>query len=390
MTAPPRPLRIAVLGWHPGGERYPNTRGLLSGLESLPEVRLYRKRPGNVASLYESSVAGPVQRALLILRIFLTSLADGLRAVFQPRDDGYDAIYVPYPSVPLLLVLAVLPRGRRPPIIADAFVSLYDTIVVDRELVPQHSLRAKLLYVLERKALGVASRVIVDTPANRKYLADLFKLPEHRVASVPLCIDESRYTPREAVREGGDDGIEVLYIGSFVPLHGIDVIIKAAQMLSDETDIRFTLAGTGQHAAYAAELMSRAPANIRRIDRWIPESEAATLMQNADICLGIFGDTHKSPRVWPYKNYNALACAKPLVTAATALPTESTNPDDICYVVPPADPQALAAAIRHLSGDSGLREKLASAGRDYYVRELSNLAAIRRFLDVVENAMGSE
>jgi glycosyltransferase involved in cell wall biosynthesis len=40
--------------------------------------------------------------------------------------------------------------------------------------------------------------------------------------------------------------------------------------------------------------------------------------------------------------------------------------------VPPGDPAALAAAVRELAGDAGLRERLGSQGRDFargYLRE---------------------
>ena len=50
-------------------------------------------------------------------------------------------------------------------------------------------------------------------------------------------------------------------------------------------------------------------------------------MAHADACLGIFGTSPKARAVIPNKVYDALACARPVITADTPAIAELLRPD---------------------------------------------------------------
>ena len=69
---------------------------------------------------------------------------------------------------------------------------------------------------------------------------------------------------------------------------------------------------------------------------------------------GVFGTSAKAGRVIPNKAFQALACATPLVTAATPGAHELLTDGQDALLVPAGDPSALAAAVRRLAGDAAL------------------------------------
>jgi glycosyltransferase involved in cell wall biosynthesis len=71
----------------------------------------------------------------------------------------------------------------------------------------------------------------------------------------------------------------------------------------------------------------------------------------------------------------ALACGTPVVATGTGGTAEYLRPERNALIVPPEDPQAVAAAVTRLRADAGLRQRLRSTGRitaERYPAELSH------------------
>ena len=68
----------------------------------------------------------------------------------------------------------------------------------------------------------------------------------------------------------------------------------------------------------------------------------------------------------PNKAFQALACGTPLVTADTPAARELLVDGESALLVPPGDPEALAAALRRLAADPELARRLSSGGLAAY------------------------
>ena len=97
-------------------------------------------------------------------------------------------VYICYPGTMLAYLCKYIPRRHRPVIFLDAFISIYDTIVVDRKILSKKSLVAKFLFHVEKSAYLCCNKVIVDTSANANYLASFFQIPEEKLCVVNLTI----------------------------------------------------------------------------------------------------------------------------------------------------------------------------------------------------------
>lgn len=369
---------LLVMGVHLKSEGYPNT---LYRLRDLEASGLFRVSEINMPMWNESTQNrhGFSRLTRNIWRAAIAHISVALRYLVARRPER---AYVPYPAVFVLFLLSWLPVWRRPRyVVADAFISLYDTIVLDRRLIKEGGLSARMLKWIERRAYACADKLVVDTPQNGRYLGSLFGLPDTKLVAAPLSTDEVhfKYTPYQPSR-----GVcRVLFVGTMAPLHGMETILEAAHLLSKRPDIHFKLIGDGQDAP-KVEAQLRMPIPHFEWERaWQPSQRIAEEISRADICLGIFGAGDKAQRVCPFKIYAYAAMGRAVITGETPWLRESTQlPGGAFASVPVNDAAALAARIVQLADEPLLRAKLAASSRQFYESHLSNQAALNQLAHV--------
>jgi glycosyltransferase involved in cell wall biosynthesis len=283
-----------------------------------------------------------------------------------------DVVVVLYPGWFDVIVLAPLARLRRMPVLFDPFISLYDTVVSDRGLVEPRSLLGRTVRVVDRASLRGARRVIADTPSHAAFYADLARIPPERIGVVWVGADDDAFRPRPQIVPAAR---RALFYGTFIKLHGIEVIVRAAKLLEDD-DVEVRIIGTGQEGERVDELLRELrPANVVRLDH-VPHEVLADEIAAATLCLGIFGTTAKARRVVPNKVFECVAVGRPVITADTE-GIRSAFTDEEIAMVPPGDPEALANEIRRLLSEPASRERMAVAAHKRYLSEYANEFLVR-------------
>lgn len=257
-----------------------------------------------------------------------------------------DAVVVPYPGHFDVLVLKPFAWLRRVPIIWDAFLSAYDTIVDDRRMISSRHPLAFGLKAWEWLACRAANRVVLDTQEQAYYFRTSYRLPAAKTASVPVGSEESAF-PVLAGRERTDRA-SVLFYGQFIPLHGIDTIVEAAR-LSRHLPIDWQIIGTGQMADEIRDMLKDDQPSALKWEEWVPYTQLSERIAAADVCLGVFGASAKAGRVIPNKVFQILSAGRPLVTRDGAGIRELVGSgSEAIELVPPNDPAALLAAVKRL------------------------------------------
>jgi glycosyltransferase involved in cell wall biosynthesis len=253
----------------------------------------------------------------------------------------------------------------RKPLVLDVLISIYQE-TVERHLHEASPLTAKLLYWIEWGALHMADLLLIDTPEHATHLSHLYKLPESRFHWIPLGADDRYYMP---VPSPPDDGrFYVVYYGSFIPLHGVDVIIEAANLLRERTEIVFDLIGEGQERAAAEARSAELGLTSVNFHGWISKEFLAAEIAKTDVVLGMFGATEQSRCQLQNKIYEGMAMAKPVITGRMPAICNSDMVDrKHVWMCEPNDPQALAQAILKLYQDPDLCIRLASQGQQLYL-----------------------
>jgi glycosyltransferase involved in cell wall biosynthesis len=282
----------------------------------------------------------------------------------------YDLCVAGFYGQPLALALSVL---QRRPVVLDAFVSTYDTLCADRQIFPPDSPPGRLAYWLDWWSGRRAAHLLTDTAAHARYFAETFGLPREKITPVYVGCDETLFFPREPAAESA--GCEVFYYGSFLPLHGTEVILQAAELLRGRPDIAFTIGGAGPRFAAARRWVAARRLERVRLVGWIPLEHLPAHIARARLCLGgHFSTIPKAGRVIPTKTFQFLAMRKPTIVGDSPAIREICVPGEHVYAVPRGDPAALARAIEDLADDAGLRRRLAAAGYELFRQRLTTTA----------------
>ena len=294
--------------------------------------------------------------------ILLRSLRVALEGLPRLLTREYDLVFVSFFGHFLMQPLRLF---HRVPILFHPFISTYETLVDDRGRYKPDSLQARLAFRLDRAALHAADHILFDTQANIDWFGEKFGLPAQRFSRIFIASDEGLFHPRPKRASGGPT--VVLFHGSYLPLHGIDVILHAAAALNQRRDILFRMVGRGMGYERITKLaVDLGLQNIEFLDR-VPLPVLPAMIAAADICLGgHFGDSDKALRVIAGKTFQDLAMGKATIVGDTRANRELLTHRHDAWFVPPSDPAALAGAIAALADDPARRERVgANAARSF-------------------------
>jgi colanic acid biosynthesis glycosyl transferase WcaI len=152
-----------------------------------------------------------------------------------------------------------------------------------------------------------------------------------------------------------------LYSGNIARKQGIEILVEAARLLQDRSDIGFVICGEGPNRAELERLAEGLP-NVQLHDLQ-PAQQMGAMLTMADLHLlpQIAG---AADLVLPSKLTNMLASGRPVV-ATTEPGTGLCGEVDGCgLVTPPGDAAALARAIRTLADDPARRAELGQAAQE--------------------------
>jgi glycosyltransferase involved in cell wall biosynthesis len=339
---------MRILCWGTYDTSKPRARLLLEGLR-LAGAEVIECRADIWRGVVDKSqVHGLRQRLGIMVRWLLAYPRLAWRLIRAPRPD---VVLIGFPGVLDMLVAAPIARLRGIPLAWDMFMSLYDTVVEDRQLLRRGGIPARLLHALEGFALRRADLVFLDTQTHARRIEQLFGLAAGSAGAVWVGVETEHFHTAPVVQTDTDaipdpSPLRVLFYGQFIPLHGIDTIVQAARLTRDEP-IEWQLIGKGQETARIKAMLVEQPLPKVQWEAWVDYPQLHQRIAAADICLGIFGASAKAASVIPNKVFQIVAMGRPLITRDSPAIREMLDDTPPCVsMVPPAEPEALAAAVR--------------------------------------------
>ncbi len=268
--------------------------------------------------------------------------------------NNYDYIYCAYP-IHFVIVIAYFFQTK--PIIADAFIPAYDTIVNDRKIYSKFNPLSLLYLLVDLLTVKLPNAVIVDTEAHREFFTKWRN--KQSIFVVPVGTHNAEFYPTTQIKQETSQFL-VQFHGSYIPLQGTEKIIEAAKILQNVTNIQFRLIGEGQEYKKINSLVAKYQLQNIVFLPWLSIHELNIEINKADIILGIFGDSVKTDRVVANKLFQGLAVRKPVITKDTPAVRELFTSADLLMVE--NNPKELASAIMHLYSNKEVRDSLANNG----------------------------
>jgi len=288
-------------------------------------------------------------------------------------------------------IFAKIFSGKK--IIFDAFASIYDSMVLDRRVVSVFSIKSFYYFLLDFLACHMSDWVLVDTLAQKDFFIKTFKIKPEKILVVYVGADipQNFFIQTKKIRNGP---IKVFFYGTFIPLQGVDVILKSAKLLEKITHLRhpptgggglkFEIMGQGQTFPEAKKLAKKLA--LQNVE-FLPSHSYAELLNHlnaADISLGIFGSTSKSQRVVPNKVFDALALGVPCITQDSQAVREILKDGENCIFTKPHDETDLASKIRLLMSDAHLRDKIGKEGQKLFLEKFIPQKVVMSVLSILK------
>lgn len=262
------------------------------------------------------------------------------------RLPAHDLVLVSYPGLFDVLCIRCFAWLRRVPVAWDVFISAYDTVIDDRRMFGVRHPVSRALWGVEWLAVRAADAIFMDTEAHARRLEGLFHLRDGECGMVWVGAETEKFPASPTAVSKPGKPLQVLFYGQFIPLHGIEYIVEAAGLLRDE-EIDWLLIGKGQETPRIREMLANAPLPRLRWLEWVGYPDLITWIQQADICLGIFGNSKKAANVIPNKVYQIIAAQKPLITRDSPAIRELLLHNPPCVaLIPASNAHALANAVK--------------------------------------------
>lgn len=290
----------------------------------------------------------------------------------------YDIMVVGFQGIQAVILAKFLTRKT---IIFDAFAPLYDSMVMDRKSVKAGSFTARYYWWLDKISMILADIVLFDTNEHIDYASNEFGIKKEKFRRIFVGADTDVFYPVK--KENHSKKFKILFYGSFLPLQGIDYIVKVAKFLEKEKDIIFEIVGWGPEKKKILELFEHLKPDNLFFTGGLDKGLLREKIGEADLCLGIFGDTNKTKRVIPNKVYDYVAMGKPVITADTPAVRELFEDDEL-MLVKIADHVFLANAIMVLKNNSELANNIAQKGYQKFLKFATPKILGKRLLEIIK------
>ncbi|WP_160133005.1 glycosyltransferase [Microbacterium sp. SLBN-146] len=272
------------------------------------------------------------------------------RAAFRGARTA-DVVVVSEISIPFVPVAWLAARMFRTPLAVDGFVSKYETDVEDGGRHDPKSFGARYRAFIDRFAVRKPDVYFVDTRVRRAQI--LRRYPDAHVLSLP--VGAPAWARARAWKPVEDGMLRVLFYGSFLPLHGVPVIVRS---LVFAPSVRLTLVGTEDHPGGTEDMrMLARELGVEERTRFlptVPQEELADIIAAHDVVLGLFGGSAKAGSVIANKVWQGLACGRVVVTReSSALDELAPLAAGQLRTVPPGDSAALAASLEKIADSVG-------------------------------------
>ena len=320
----------------------------------------------------------PVVKTGRQLNISSAPISLGFYPWLRKLEKGIDITHAHLPYPPGELGHLLLGRSR-------GLVLSYHSDIVRQKVLG--ALYSPFLRVLLRRA----DRIAVSNPTYIRTSRFLSAVTE-KCRVLPFGIDLDAFAATPAIRQAAAEVRAryaskplLLFVGRLRHYKGLNVLIEAMQSI----DAHLLVVGSGM-----MEEEWRGQASALGLDDQISflgelsDDEKLVMFHAADIF--VLPSTNRA-EAFGIVLLEAMACGLPLISTELGTGTSFVNQhEQTGLVVPPNDPQALAAAINRLLGDDAFRQAMGAAAFERVQREFNQATMADRMITLYQEVLSTK
>ncbi|MDL1910254.1 glycosyltransferase family 4 protein [Chloroflexi bacterium CFX6] len=240
---------------------------------------------------------------------------------------------------------------------------------------------------LEKFLYARATHILVNSPAYKDYMIAK-GVPETKVTYIAYGTDVDMFNPQvdgSSIRAGLGlrNKFVVLYAGALGQANDIDTILRAAQRLSGEDNVRFVLFGDGKERPRLEAESKRMGLNNVIFAGVRPKKEMPRVVASADVCLAILQDIPMFRTTYPNKVFDYMAAGRATVLVIDGVSRQLIESSNGGVYVQPGDDAMLAAKILELSKNPARVQQMGRNARDYLAKHLDRRDKLNETLDLL-------
>ena len=265
-----------------------------------------------------------------------------------------DVIYLPPMNNRFIKNVLWVAKVFQKKLIVEMYISIYDTFVGDRKplkgrVIKANCRQAKAMLEKDRLALTKSNYIIHTSSHELTYWEKILdiKINKEKVFIAPNC-NVSTLVYKRSFKQ--DAWLRICWWGTFIPLHGLDNILQAIEILLRKK-VKFICSLFGVDNALFSEYAERIwqyqlkdYVCLRKDLSFSDNSLPKYLINNCDLALGIFGNTDKAYNTVPNKLIEALSMGIPTLTMNSPALKEFFEPETDLWTCE-TSPEAIAESI---------------------------------------------
>ncbi len=263
-------------------------------------------------------------------------------------------------------------------------------VLDERDLYPETALAlgvlkpgvlARVISAWQRFMRKRARRILAATPGIRTRLLEL-KVPAEHVrvlynADAYLdAADHGQAGARQLLEHYAPKGAKfiVVYAGGMGRANDVDTLLDAAELLREERDVGFVLAGDGERRADYEQRIGRAGLNAVMTGP-LPRDKALQIILGACACAHMYPKQPLFAGALASKTLDYLTLGKPVVFCGEGDTVEVLTAAGGGICCPPGDANELVEALRWLRDHPDERKRMGQAAQRWCLENLGRPAA---------------
>jgi len=286
------------------------------------------------------------------ISIFLNYITFPIASLFTVRklkQNPYSAILV-YQLSPVMMCVPAYRIGKDRNIPVYVYVAQLWPQHVCGEMDVQSHLFRKFLMRLSMHYYRKASKLIVTSPAMKKYFADRLGMMDEQLPIVTMAPEQAYLTgePDDSLREKLAGTFTLLIPGDPKGQLSVKTVIEVAKKIreSNVRNIRFMVTGFEERIRKLQKAVNEEGlADDFYFEGRIPRDEIGKYLQVADILLAIVKPEGENEYTVPLEMIDLIAAGKPVVASLSEYTREMIREAGCGYTTEPEDAAGLYQAI---------------------------------------------